>query len=279
MLKSKEILEKVSQAFVSDTFFTPVIGTELEFYLFSNSDTQEIHDALSNMCVVKNFDIFDIKEEKGKNQFEISLKHKNDVIKIADEICRLKQEISNLANENNIIADFRAKPLPDDYGSSLHIHVSLLDQKNINILQKIGDEESKEMHHAIAGLLDTMPASMQYLAPTEECYQRFVQKNDAPTTISWGGNNRTVAIRLPTSTTEPHNRRIEHRLASAMADPYISIAAVLAGIAHGIENKLNLTLPKIFGDAALEQYAMQKLPANLDEAKKISHDKIQAWFK
>ncbi len=131
------------------------------------------------------------------------------------------------------------------------------------------------MQHAIAGLLATLPEAMPCFAPSDASYKRYATQYahskahyNAPATISWGGNNRTVAIRIPTSTHTPEMRHIEHRVAGADADPHLVIAAILVGIMHGLSEKLSLTLPKIYGNAWERQYSMPPLPASLAEARK-----------
>ena len=145
------------------------------------------------------------------------------------------------------------------YGNSLHIHISLLDKEGKNIFVKNGEEESKFMKYAIGGLLEKMPEYMQVFAPYENCYERLKKGKDAPSTVSWGGNNRTVALRLPAATTEPENRRIEHRVAAADSDPYSVISAILEGISYGISNRILPKSEKIYGDASLKMYCLDSL--------------------
>ena len=91
--------------------------------------------------------------------------------------------------------------------------------------------------YAVAGCLELLPASMLLFAPSFNAYRRFQPGNHAPTEATWGYDNRTTALRIPESPAAA--RRIEHRVAGADANPYLVLAAVLAGIWHGIENKLN----------------------------------------
>ncbi len=105
---------------------------------------------------------------------------------------------------------------------------------------------SDALKYAIGGLLTALPESMKIFAPNAESYARFAPGGNAPTTISWGANNRTVAVRLPDA---PHDKkRIEHRVAGADADPHAVIAAILEGIHDGLTRHLDPG-PQTYGDA------------------------------
>jgi len=243
MNNNKDKLEKVSEKFFSDTFFVPAIGAEIEFYM-QDTDVGDIRAKCENA----NVKFIDIKKEEGDNQWEISIPHESNPALIADEILKIRRIFDK--------ADFSAMPLKDSFGNSLHIHVSLFDKEGKNIFTKNGDDESIYMKYAIGGLLETMPQYMNVFAPYEECYDRLKYGKDAPSTISWGGNNRTVALRLPTTTTEPENRRIEHRVAAADTDPYLVVSAILEGMSFGILNEILPKTDKVYGDASLDMYKM-----------------------
>lgn len=91
--------------------------------------------------------------------------------------------------------------------------------------------------HGVAGLQATMAESMAIFAPNINVYRRFKPDEFVPVTRDWGENNRSVAFRLPIG--DGQSRRIEHRVAGAEANPYLVIAAVLAGVHHGITNALD----------------------------------------
>jgi len=118
---------------------------------------------------------------------------------------------------------------------------------------------------------------MVYFAPNADSYKRFTAVyhaenetyDNAPTKICWGGNNRTVAIRVPESTADPQNRHIEHRVPGVDADPFAVIAAILAGAHYGIVNSINPG-EKIYGNAYEPQYKLLKLPGSLEEAERLN---------
>lgn len=95
-------------------------------------------------------------------------------------------------------------------------------------------EDSALLKRALAGMIDLMPASMALLAPNVNSYRRFQPGMYVPTQASWGHNNRTVALRIPCG--ERQNHRVEYRVAGADANPYLVMAAIFAGILHGLDN-------------------------------------------
>ncbi len=257
-MENKRILEDAWLDFKSATSFVPVIAAEIEFYLKGDLP-EDILEKLVNELQKSELKIFDIKEEEGDGQFEVSLQHTENIVKLADDICLCRDLITNFAKEKKLTADFSAKPYANDYGSSMHFHISLHDENGRNIFTKINDDETIFMQQSLAGLLAHIPESMAIFAPDKNARARYVAKFDAPTTISWGGNNRTVALRLPTTSTEPKKRRIEHRLPAANVNPYDCIKAILAGINFGLVSELELEHLKIWGNAALEQYGLKAI--------------------
>ena len=134
----------------------------------------------------------------------------------------------------------------------------IVDQREVGLDTQSFDEA---LRHAIGGVLETMPASMAFLCPNVNSYRRFGAQFYVPNAPSWGLDNRTVALRVPTGS--PDAVRIEHRVAGADANPYLMMAAVLAGVHHGLTNKIEPGEP-IEGNS-YEQLE-QSLPNNLRDA-------------
>lgn len=257
MAKEDYSLGKIIAFFNKELFLKPVIGSEIEFYLLSIDNPNILIESVrkkasDNSLLLKNFT-----KEKGKNQFEVNFCHSEDIFLLAESICSVRKIIESEAYKLKGEAIFDSCPYQDDYGSAMHIHLSFLDKNEENILVKDNDEESLMMHYVIGGLIEMLPFSLLKFCPKKEDFERFKPNYNAPTTVSWGGNNRTVAIRLPTTTLEPWNRRIEHRVPSASANPYEVIYEVLLGSAYGIFNKIYPGISKIYGDASLEQYNLK----------------------
>ncbi len=177
-----------------------------------------------------------IVKEAAPAQFEINMAHSDDVMEMADQIVRMQRVIRTVASRFGLIASFMPKPMDDEAGNGMHVHCSLLEERGVNVFNDGSDEGSELLKYAVAGSLELMADAMLIFAPSFNAYRRFQVGNHAPTIPTWGYDNRTCALRIPAG--PPAAKRIEHRVAGADANPYLTLAVVLAGILHGIENKL-----------------------------------------
>jgi len=100
---------------------------------------------------------------------------------------------------------------------------------------------SDVLKSAVAGVLAAMAESTLIFAPHFNSYRRLRHNTHAPTSICWGYENRTAAIRIPGGS--PKARRIEHRVSGADANPYLAMAAVLGAALIGIEQSLTPAAP------------------------------------
>ncbi|WP_375740983.1 glutamine synthetase family protein [Pseudomonas boanensis] len=203
-----------------------------------------------------------IVKESAPAQFEVNLHHVTDAIKACDYAVLLKRLIKNIAYDHEMDTTFMAKPYPGQAGNGLHVHISLIDKKTgKNIFTADDPEQNAALRHAVGGVLETMAASMAFLCPNVNSYRRFGAQFYVPNAPSWGLDNRTVALRVPTGS--PDSVRLEHRVAGADANPYLMMSAILAGIHHGLTNKIEPGAP-IEGNS-YEQLE-QSLPNNLRDA-------------
>src|SRR5690554_3625944 len=175
--------------------------------------------------------------EFAPGQYEINLKHEDDVVRAGDHAVMLRHLIGALARKHNFLASFMAKPFVEQTGNGMHVHCSVLDEKGNNIFDDGTDEGSVKLRHAIGGLQATLPEAMAIFAPNLNSYRRFGPNLFVPVNGSWGYNNRSVAFRVPNGS--PDSRRIEHRVTGADANPYLVLAAILAGIHYGIVNEID----------------------------------------
>ena len=268
----------------------PCMAVELEFSLLPKPETDEaIGTALRDQNAVggnlyalseldyhgpllealrQAFDTQDLPyegiiKESAPSQFEINVAHSDDVMLLADQVIRMQRTIRAVSARHGFVASFMPKPIDDEAGNGLHVHCSLLDENGANVFDDGGEEGSDLLRYAVAGCLELLPASMLLFAPSFNAYRRFQPGNHAPTESAWGYDNRTTAIRIPESPTAA--RRIEHRVAGADANPYLVLAAVLAGIWHGIENTLSPPKP-IEGNAWDQEIDAPALPTTMDKA-------------
>ncbi|WP_027348964.1 glutamine synthetase family protein [Halotalea alkalilenta] len=250
----------------------PVVAVELEFYLVDRerdaegalqpprSPVTSERSEQSQVYSLDNLDDFaevlsDINQmarqqglsaegavaEASPGQFEINLEHGHDVLKACDDALMLKRLIRQIADQHDLQATFMAKPYGDFAGNGMHIHLSLVDREDYNLFADEEVEDTELLHRALAGMIELMPASMALFAPNVNAFRRFQPGMYVPTRASWGYNNRTVALRIPRSGRRDY--RIEHRVAGADANPYLVVAALLAGLLHGLDNALPLDPP------------------------------------
>jgi glutamine synthetase len=174
--------------------------------------------------------------EYSAGQFEVNLRHKPDAMRAADEGQLLQRLVRNVAKRHDMEATFMAKPYPDGAGSGLHFHVSLLDRNGRNLFADGEVMQNAMLRHAVGGMFDTMAEAMAFFAPNMNSYRRLAPGQFAPTGKWWAYDHRGVAIRIPSG--PPEARRLEHRMAGADAQIHLALAAVLAGIHHGLTNQI-----------------------------------------
>lgn len=171
--------------------------------------------------------------EFAPGQFEINLAHVADPLVAADHACLLRRVVRCVAREHGIDATFMSKPFSEESGSGLHIHVSVLDDQEAAVFG--GADGDDMLSFAISGLQETMAEGMAVFCPSLHGFRRFEANQFVPVTRDWGYDNRSVAFRIPNG--EGTARRIEHRIAGADANPYLVLAAVLAGLHFGMTNR------------------------------------------
>lgn len=278
----RQVLASVVRAFDA-AGLTPVVATELEFYLLKPGSTPEamaypmsgreqttcqvygldtlqefeavLHD-IAEACAAHGVPGDTVTAELGAGQFEINLVHIADVLKAADNTILFKRIVRGVARKHGMNATFMAKPFADRPGNGFHVHVSVVDRDGRNIFANGTEQGSEALGHAIGGLLRTIPDVTALLAPHYNSYRRFRPNSYAPIMPNWGVDNRATAVRVPAGRGE--SKRLEHRVAGADANPYLVIAAILAGMHHGIiaerravpENSHDGDEPAVLGWAA-----------------------------
>ena len=201
-------------------------------------------DAVYTLCEAQGLPVDAIMKESGPGQFEINLKHRSDAVRAALDALLLKRAVKAAARAHGLDATFMAKPHHDWAGSGMHVHLSLRGQSGENLFA--GEPISTLFRHALGGLRETMGDFMAIWAQTANAYRRYVPKAYVSMAAHWGFNNRTVALRIPHGNGD--GTRIEHRIAGADANPYLVVAAMLAGARHGIANAIDPG-PAVEGDS------------------------------
>jgi glutamine synthetase len=198
--------------------------------------------------------------EAAPGQFEINLKHVPDALAAADDAIMLRRLITETARKHGLKASFMAKPFMDVAGSGFHLHTSVLDGQGRNIFADPSTGDLK-LRHCVAGLIESMSAATLAFVPSWNGYRRMQPGSYAPTTASWGHNNRSVGVRIPAGPVEA--TRLEHRIAGADANPYLVIALVLAGMLDGLEREI---LPPPAIDRNAYDEPVPRLPSTMEDA-------------
>ena len=262
----RNALEAIVKRFQTELNMTPVGAVEVEFFLMDRASAiageprapkslinehrsqhfqayylQDLDDFapffkdLYAYCDVQGLPAKTLISEYAPGQMEIVLRHRADVLKACDEGIMLKRLIKATAEKHGMAATFMAKPYAQWTGSGMHIHVSLADEQGKNLFAAEDPMQNELLLHAIGGLKAAMAESMLIFAPNANSYRRFRRNSYAPVSASWGINNRTVSLRIPAGAANACH--IEHRPSGADANPYLVMAAIMAGMHYGITEK------------------------------------------
>jgi glutamine synthetase len=185
-------------------------------------------------CQAMDIQVDTLTHEAGPAQFEFNITH-GEPLNVADQSFLFKRIIKQTAIRHGMFATFMAKPYPNQYGSALHIHQSVVDvNTGENIFADENGADTKLFMSHIAGLQKYIPALMPLLAPYANSYLRICDQIDAPTNTHWGRENRSAGLRVPTSNRA--GRRVENRIPGADVNAYLAFSAsLLAGYLGMIE--------------------------------------------
>jgi glutamine synthetase len=178
--------------------------------------------------------------ESGTAQLEINFNH-GDPVHVSDQVLVFKRIVRQVALKHGVYATFMAKPMENQPGSAMHLHVSLVDAKKGTNLFGVEAENGKDgitemFRHFVGGLQKYLGECTPLFAPNVNSFRRMRPDFSAPINLQWGYDNRSCGLRVPISQAE--NRRIENRLPGADANPYLAIAAVLVCGYIGIRDKI-----------------------------------------
>ncbi|TPX66455.1 glutamine synthetase [Spizellomyces sp. 'palustris'] len=212
---------------------------------------QSYFNSIYSSCLSYRIPIEGFHTETGPGVYEAALAY-TDALEMADRAHLFKTAAKQIGMQYGIMPSFMAKPHSNLPGCSGHIHFSLKSistKESVFEMKETEDSINKICRQFIAGILTALPSLLPLFAPTVNSYKRLVENYWAPTTTSYGLQNRTSAIRLiPPS-------RIEFRVPGADVNPYLAIAGCLAAGVWGIENELEL-----------KDVPVQRLPGDLKEA-------------
>ena len=212
-----------------------------------------------------NVPIEGIHTETGPGTYEAAISHAG-IAEAADRAVIFKTAVKEIAYKHGIIASFMAKIKEDLPGCGGHVHQSLWDKagkKNLFYDEKDKNNMSDLMKNYVTGQLYCLPHILPMFAPTINSYKRLVEGAWAPTTLTWGMDNRTVALRILSGSSK--SCRLETRVIGSDVNPYLAMTACLAAGLYGIKNKLKLKQPATVGNG-YRDYSNGILPSTLIEA-------------
>jgi len=218
-----------------------------------------LFEDIYDYCDVQNLDVDTLSHEAGAAQMEINFNH-GEALDLADQTFLFKRTVRQAALDHNVHATFMAKPMQNQPGSAMHIHVSVIDKvTGRNIFSNDDGSPSEKFSHSLGGMQRYLASAMPLMAPYINSYRRLLSGEDSPTNLAWGIDNRTVGLRVPRSA--PENRRIENRIPGADANPYLAVAATLASVYLGLEREV-----KAKKEQTKSGEDLTTIPRNLDTA-------------
>ena len=274
----------------ADMGFTFYVHPEMEFFLFESPDNAKPLDNgsyfdMTPLDVQSDFrrQTIDLLEKMGisvefshhevaPSQHEIDLRFA-DALTMADNIMTFRLIVKEVALQRGIYATFMPKPLENEWGNAMHLHLSLFN----------GDENAFHDPSDTLGLSPTAKAftagvlrhARETTAITNQwvnSYKRLVPGFEAPVHVSWGQSNRSALVRVPMyKPRKGTSSRIEYRAPDPACNPYLTFSLLLAAGMKGIEEGYELpeqTEDNIYEMTAAERSAMgiDKLPEDLGEA-------------
>ena len=235
------------------------------YSVLRNSVGSEFYHALLDMCVTMDFPLEGLHTETGPGVLEGAI-GVDEALAAADKASLFKTFAKVLAQRNGLMTTFMAKWSEKQAGQSGHIHISF-QREDGNPAFYDNDAEhgmSQEMLQFIGGQQKLMPELLAMVGSTVNSYSRLVPGLWAPTSATWGIENRTCAIRaIPGS---PKSQRVEYRVAASDANPYLALAAAVGSGLYGIEQGIQPPEP-IQGNAYEQKLPSEsQMPATLWDA-------------
>jgi len=210
-----------------------------DYSIYRISVHQELIEKIVRHMNLRGVPVHTYQVEAGPGQFEFQILH-SEILRAADNAAIYKSGLKEIVAREGMTASFMAKYDPQGFGSSCHLHQSLLDKdtgRNLFWDPSRDHNISAVMAHYAAGLLEVMPALTLMWAPFVNSYKRYGKGTAAGMNQTWGIDNRTVGVRVLAESESAC--RLEHRAPGADSNPYLVMAAMLAGGLYGLENKVN----------------------------------------
>jgi glutamine synthetase len=214
----------------------PVNQYNVDYSILGTSRAETLLRSIRNAMYDAGLDVEGAKGECNFGQHEIGFLYA-DALTTADNHSVYKTAAKEIAAQQGRSITFMAK-YNEREGSSCHIHLSLRGTDGALVFwDEAAGARTPLYDHFVAGVLATAADFTLMYAPNVNSYKRFAAGSFAPTAIAWGEDNRTCAVRL---VGHGAGARMENRIPGADVNPYLALAAMLAGGLHGIEQELPL---------------------------------------
>ncbi len=191
------------------------------------------------------------------------------LVQAADDVLKFKYVVKNVANQYGKTATFMPKPLFGDNGSGMHVHQSLWKDGKPLFYDESGYGGLSDLARwYIGGLLKHAPSLLAFTNPTVNSYHRLVPGFEAPVNLVYSAGNRSAAIRIPLTGTNPKAKRIEFRAPDGSSNPYLAFAAMLMAGLDGIKNRIEPHAPvdkDLYELPAEEAKSIPQVPGNLED--------------
>jgi glutamine synthetase len=192
----------------------------------------------------------------------------NTLLAAADDLQLFKYIVKNVAWRNGKTATFMPKPIFGDNGSGMHVHQSLWSNGEPLFYDEAGYAGlSDTARYYIGGILKHAPALLAFTNPTVNSYHRLVPGFEAPVNLVYSQRNRSAAMRIPITGSNPKAKRVEFRAPDASGNPYLAFASLMLAGLDGIKNKIEPADPidKDLYELAPEEHAnVAQVPASLE---------------
>ena len=239
---------------------TPANQYNIDYSILGSGRVEPLLREIRNLMYGAGLNVESAKGECNLGQHEIAFKY-DDVITTADNHAVYKTAAKEIAHQFGQSITFMAKPNERE-GNSCHIHMSLRGEDGSLVFWDEATGSRTPLYdHFIAGVLHTMREFTLFYAPNINSYKRFAKGSFAPTAVAWGLDNRTCSVRL---VGHGAGARMENRLPGGDVNPYLALAAMLAGGLYGVEHELPLE-PETVGNAY--ESGAPSVPTTLREAR------------
>jgi glutamine synthetase len=237
---------------------TPANRYNVDYSMLGTARVEPLLRRIRNAMMDAGMVVEDSKGECNFGQHEINFLF-SDALRAADNHVIYKNAAKEMAAQDGKAITFMAK-FDEREGNSCHIHLSLRGSDGSIVF----DDEEGLFDRFLAGMLAGLRELTLFLAPNVNSYKRYAALSFAPTTVAWGHDNRTCALRV---VGHGASRRIECRVAGADVNPYLALSALIAAGLHGVESELELE-PALEGNA-YEATDRPQVPATLRDARDL----------